>query len=152
MTFVGLILAAMFLSQNGVFSDFVIKDQVSLGSRMVAYIDRNTEPTDYILLWGAETAVNFLSNWLRPTRFVYQYPLYSAQFPLQEDYCAEFLQELDLNRPKLIIDTKNPATPIDAFGSNTLQYVEWLQFFHENYQEVTTIGEWVVYQHVGIDG
>jgi hypothetical protein len=39
-----------------------------------------THEKDHILVWGAETSIHFVSGRPSPTRFVYQYPLYTPGY------------------------------------------------------------------------
>lgn len=67
-------------------------------------IEDETSTNDYVLILGAETALNFQSSRDSPTKYAYQYPL------IEEDYVTEaklneFYSEINNNKPKLIIDT-----------------------------------------------
>jgi hypothetical protein len=79
---------------------------------VLAYLSANVQEGDYVLVWGAEASINFLSGHISPTRYVYQYPLYTTGY--QDDAkTLEFLRDIATRRPSFIIDTSstNPAIP-----------------------------------------
>ena len=73
-------------------------------------IQRETEPDDFILVWGAETQIYSMSKRDAPTRFFYQYPLVQAGFgnPVNR---GEFISDVLGNRPVIIVDTYNNRLP-----------------------------------------
>lgn len=83
-------------------------------AQVATHIQESTMPTDTILLWGAETSINFFSQRASPSRFSYQYPLYHPAYT-DEGLITEFLDAILQERPRMIIDTGNPATPIFDF-------------------------------------
>jgi 4-amino-4-deoxy-L-arabinose transferase-like glycosyltransferase len=79
-----------------------------------AYVRANTAEEDTVLVWGAETMVNFLSGRRAPSRFTYLYPLYMARYA-SEPRVNELLQDILQQKPALIIDTRDQDTPfVDA--------------------------------------
>ncbi len=79
-----------------------------------AYVKANTEPSDTVLVWGAETMVNFLSGRQAPSRFTYLYPLYMANYA-SEARIGELLRDIRQERPRLVLDTRDADTPfVDA--------------------------------------
>ncbi len=73
---------------------------------ILEYAKSKTAHDDYVLVWGAEAAVNFVTHRKSPTRFVYQYPLLHTGY-VTEDKIQLFLDEIKVNRPRLIIDTSS---------------------------------------------
>lgn len=71
---------------------------------IVSFIKENTSPADTVLLWGAETSINYFTERRSPTRYVYQYPLHKEGYT-NETIIVEFLDDLLQNKPKYIIDT-----------------------------------------------
>ena len=59
----------------------------------IRFILKNTTKDDYVLMFGAETSINFITQRRSPTRFEYQYPLYMQGYdnPLKDQ---EFLSDL----------------------------------------------------------
>lgn len=79
-------------------------------------IQRDTDPSDSVLVWGAEVSLHIVTDRRAPTRYVYQLPLVSAGYQ-NRDRIAELLGDLVADPPALIIDTArtNPAIPsLDA--------------------------------------
>lgn len=78
------------------------------GARSVAlsFIKDQTSPVDTVLVWGAETSINFLSQRRSPSRFSYQYPLWAEGYT-STDIAYSFLSDLGANPPALIIDTSS---------------------------------------------
>lgn len=76
------------------------------------YIRAHSGADDTVLMWGAETSVNYLSGRKSPSRFVYQYPLYLRNYQ-NDDMIASFNRDLQDRKPLLIIDTSatNPVIP-----------------------------------------
>ncbi len=85
-------------------------------------------------MFGAESAINFMTQRKSPTRYVYQYPLYMQGYddPIKDQ---EFLSDLAKNPPKLIIITNNRKTPFEKFSA-----------IIENYTLVANNGDWDIYQ------
>ena len=85
------------------------------GPRDTMSLSREVEPFllpgEPLLMWGAESTYNFVSGHPPPTRFVYQYPLYSCGFATPE-MIAGFLADLQRS-PPLIVDSSstNPSVP-----------------------------------------
>ena len=71
-----------------------------------------------VLIWGAESAINFNTKRRSPSRFVYQLPLYNYNYA-KEDLILEYLNSIIQNQPKFIIDTNNNETPIFDFPVQT---------------------------------
>jgi hypothetical protein len=72
------------------------------------YISRTTRPGDTVLVWGALPVFNVLSSRRAPTRYIYQYPLYTPGYQRPE-LVTQFITDLNARRPLLIID----ASPLD---------------------------------------
>jgi hypothetical protein len=74
-------------------------------SPIVRYVTINTEPGDYILVWGNDVWINFLADRKSPSKYAYQYPLFMPGYTDGEKVAA-FLRDLQSNPPKLIIEIK----------------------------------------------
>jgi hypothetical protein len=84
----------------------------------VEYIAAHTEPGDRVLMWGAETSVNYLSGRAAPSRFVYQVPFCTPDGKMAAAIDT-FLLELQSQPPALIIDASASTEyaalpPLDA--------------------------------------
>jgi hypothetical protein len=111
------------------------------------YIEFHTYPNDYVLLWGAESSINFSAQRRSPTRFVYQYPIYKQGY-VDEKMILEFLEDIIQNRPSLIIDTKNHETPMYSFPIQTESIREDVEYLKTHYRMVEKLGNWDVYEYI----
>ena len=114
---------------------------------IVSYVKSNTSEDDFVLIWGAETAINYSSRRTSPSRFVYQYPLYKEGYA-NEKIIEEFLGDIVKNKPRLIIDANNPETPIYAFGISSPRIENAIAFLEANYEVKESLGPWTVYEYV----
>ncbi len=126
-------------------------------TKVVRYIDSATKPGDYVLLWGSQTVINFMSNRDAPTRFVHQKPLYRSGYA-SAALSQEMLNDLIKNPPKIIINTYFPSTPfikMTALGQCSMPdkplpdgMFEVLNYICKNYSLAGEIGKdhWKIYQ------
>lgn len=129
-------------------------DYVNQQRPVVETIKLKTSPGDKILLWGAETTINFFTQRVSPSRFVYQYPLYTKGH-VTEEMVVEFLDDLIRHPPRLIIDTHNPLTPLYKFPIRTPAIKRRLAFLRTHYCEVRNFfpvdvqwaQNWTVYEY-----
>lgn len=77
---------------------------------LAEYVAAHTRPDDTVLVWGAATAINFLSGRASPTQFHYAYPLIVPEYT-SEETIHELLLDLRTNQPAMIVDT----TMIDGY-------------------------------------
>ncbi len=127
-----------------------------------------TDEGDYLLMWGAETSYNFLADRRAPSRFVYQYPLYTCGY-VTDAMIAEFLNGLAQHKP-LIIDTSSTNDYIPPLNADARQKWDGRAFAgdagegcelsprmadvfafvdtHYRVAEVTQSRQWVIYQYV----
>ncbi|MBA4384147.1 MAG: hypothetical protein C0410_05375 [Anaerolinea sp.] len=125
-----------------------VLDLRSAGNETVIdYIRHNTSPDDYVLLWGAESSINYFTQLKSPSRFVYQYPLYSPDY-VDEQMILEFLDDIIRNRPLYIVDTMNPVTPIYDFPIKTEAVMEKITYLQQHYRVVNNIDSWIAYKYV----
>ena len=114
----------------------------------INYIKSSTTPDSYVLLWGAESDVNFFTQRRCPSRFVYQYPLYTQGY-VDEQMIEEFLQDTIRIRPAVIIDTKNPTTPLYDFPIHTKAINANIAYLKSHYLAAGEVGGWTVYEYIG---
>ena len=69
-------------------------------------IVERTSPSDSVLIWGAEPGVNFAAQRRSPTRFAYQYPLYTRGY-VDVALVKEFLRDVEADPPTFIIDASS---------------------------------------------
>jgi len=115
---------------------------------VLTFIDQVTTDDDTVLIWGAEAATNFFSGRVSPSRFVYQYPLFTPGY-VNEELIEEFLNDITQNKPALIIDTKNPKTPFLKFDVTSEKIENRIQFIRSHYLYMETLDSWDIYQFEG---
>jgi len=133
--------------------DGIPKPLPSINHRKVVsdYIRVSTSPMDYVLLWGAEASINFSSGRLSPTRFVYQYPLYTHGYH-DASMVEEFMRHLKLNSPALIVDGwrgTDKIPPIDAKARSN-----WNTSWNPHYQtlpEMQAVLDYIALNYVLVD-
>ena len=119
-------------------------------ARAADYVREFTQPNEYVLVWGSEPSINFVSNRRSPTKFFHQYPLLTRGY-VTAGMIKEFIAEIEAHRPALIIDTSPINTivpPIDdnrregwkrwgpnSFYAPTSEMDEIFVYFNSNYKE-----------------
>jgi hypothetical protein len=125
-------------------------------------IERLRELADrYLIVWGAEAELNFVTNRASPSRYVYQYPFFSSRY-VTPAMIRAFRQDIADKKP-LIVDASSsslsPRMPpirssdkkddpaISAELSSVFEFVE------SNYAQITVIQPqgWPVYRYVGTE-
>lgn len=115
---------------------------------IVQYITAHTTKQDTVLVVGAESEINFLSQRVSPTRYVYQYPL---QLLGRRTMVEEYIQQIMKNRPKLIIDTDGGNGPDNSLYLTRLVnksaiVKNGMEFLTTEYSAVATLNGCVIYQ------
>jgi len=133
------------------------------------FIKDNSKNEDAILVWGSESAIYVLSDRNSPSRYFYQYPLFTPGYATSERI-REFTDSIKANKPKVIIDTSASTfdkeidnvtviPPIDSQRrqgwlpvkrklENLKEFDEFFKFVEENYEFVETTYEdkWQAYR------
>jgi len=120
LVFLLLILSIQFSSRS-LYWPFSYRNFSSGQAEIVNYIDNNSAPNDSVLLVGAESSINFLAKRVSPTRFVYQYPLANELYTNQK-MLDVFFSDIQKNKPRLIIDTKNSRILSGQYYNPNLLY------------------------------
>ncbi|MFQ5944338.1 MAG: glycosyltransferase family 39 protein [Anaerolineales bacterium] len=135
------------------------------GPRDLAWIEGDLKSfgQPYLLMWGAESSFNYLSGIASPSRYVYQYPLYTCGY-VTDAKVREFHEAIVEKNP-LIVDTSLSNALVPPLDSLTRQ--EWrdtaegcsltepmeelLRFLDRNYQRVDTLSRfgWPIYHFAG---
>jgi len=111
-----------------------------------------TDCCAYLLVWGAEAQINFALDKESPSRYFYQYPLFSDSYATPE-MISEFVHDITVKKP-LIIDTSATnvkAYPIDRTPSNftgqtTKRLQPFLSYVAENYYPTRELSNgWIIY-------
>lgn len=122
----------------------------------VQTIKHETQPGDYVLIWGSQSVVNFLADRPAPTRFVHQKALFRAGFA-DAALSAEMLDDLQTRTPRLIINTHLPSTPFITTGPDGECHIPpdlpdgmdaVFHFICQNYRldQVITKDQWEIYK------
>ncbi len=126
------------------------------GGGQAAYVDyvfQNTKPDDYVLIWGNELAISFITGRKSPSTFIYQYPLWKKTY-VSEEMARTFLEEIRAKKP-LILDSSSDNPRALGILSDGWQEIPQMQgviaYIRENYRLVKTVGpgEWTVWQYQG---
>ena len=114
---------------------------------VVEYLQANTAPRDLVLLWGAETSVNFHARRKSPTRYVYHYPLSNHRY-VNEAMILEFLDALLQQPPRLLIDTKPGFRPFLEFPIQSDAIQSRVATLRSRYRVMEEVGEWTIYERI----
>lgn len=140
-----LILAAFSLGSIKAYLMTAQKLNEGINEGAIQYLIENTEPDEPVLLWGAETMVNFFSQRKSPTRFVYQIPLFTTGYT-SEEIIIDFLDEIIENQPIIIIDTKAEGMVFFQFPITTTEIENKIDYIKSIYVITDKINDWEVYQ------
>ena len=78
---------------------------------VVAYVNQNTQPGDYVYQWGISPGINLLSGRDSPTRFFFADPLFVVGYS-NAAQSNLLLSELKSKPPVLIINSEIPRLPL----------------------------------------
>lgn len=109
------------------------------------YITSHTGKGETVLFYGAETSLNFETQRTSPSKFVYQYPLYTSGYT-SDQLILEFLNDILVNQPAMIIDTHNAVTPFFEFPIRTKAIEENVKLINSKYAYIGKLAGWDVYQ------
>ncbi len=134
---------------------------------VVEYVRQATDEGATVLMWGAESSVNWASKRTSPSRYAYQYPLYTPGYQ-DAGMVREFLNDIARQKPSLIIDASSsspPLPPLSGFagakraqgppgrGSMVLlpEMDEVFSYIAGHYRAERTFPRlgWVAYRYVG---
>jgi hypothetical protein len=130
----------------------------------VTYVAGHTRMGDTVLVWGAETAVNFLTQRPSPSRYSYQYPLFTRGYAT-DARAQVFLDDLMQRPPTLIIDAavETPGAlvpPLDAAArgrwsagrayTGPAALANVYDYIAAHYRPAAAIGEnaWAIYRRI----
>jgi hypothetical protein len=105
-----------------------------------------TDTSDNVLVYGANAGINYKSKHTSPSRYVYQYPLYTENY-VSEKMILEFMDDIILNKPSLILDTHNPATPFFDFPINSYEIDHKVEVALSRYEIVQEVMGVTIYQY-----
>ncbi len=104
-------------------------------SHEISIIRKHLKGERYLLMWGAETSFNFVTQMKSPTRYTYQFPLYTCGYATKK-MIDEFLNDISQKKP-LIVDASSNADngsipPIDQNERMKWKYVPFAGYKYEN--------------------
>ncbi len=135
------------------------RSQVQQADQVAEYVNEHSSPGDTVLVWGGEAGINFLASRDAPSPYFLYGTLASS--PITDHLSAEFIQQVKLHPPVLILDgqagdaggtfaplsTPNPvewSARNHVFAAPYLQ--EFFDFVHENYTLKTTVARVPIYR------
>jgi len=118
---------------------------------LLGEISTHLSANDTLLIWGAETATNYLLNIPAPNRFSYNYPLMNCDF-IQEKDVSDFVLDLSQEKPVIIDSAKtNPeVSPLAGGNPGECSTIDPIfMYISENYQKGTELSNgWLVYKPI----
>lgn len=122
------------------------QEDVSLKNE-IAYIKANTKLSDYVMVWGSKTSLNFMSGRRSPSKYPYSTPIFFMPSTETTAMISRFTKDVERNRPVLIIDStlNDNLAGLHVRPSKDLQ--EFYDFFNTHYRLVTTTLEYPVYKY-----
>lgn len=142
-----LVLAVLLLGSVKYMGEKVYEYQNFGNRKVVKFIRENTSPTDTILVWGAETEINFASLRKSPARITSYYPLLSAGYA-SEEVVTGYLTDIMENKPRFVFDINNSGTPLLQLPNLTELDKSKVNEILANYGYQGTVGEWGVYERI----
>lgn len=115
---------------------------------LIKYVLDQTKPEDPILIWGAETSINFYTKRAAPTRYVYQYPLLVLGYTTEKKV-LEFMDDLLENPPAILADSMRSDMPFFIFAVESEAIEQKKEALLSLYTEIPEIDGWKVYQLIG---
>ncbi len=147
-----------FLKQS--FSKAVIHYNGSQNSNLLKVVDflkEKSRQNDKILVWGADPSINFLSQRVSPTRYFYQYAIFTPVYG--EEAYEEFLQEIKKEKPQFIVDITAYTSKVIPLDSKRRKYWNinsnykipskinmFLEFVEKNYKMIKLFNDIAVYK------
>lgn len=126
---------------------FAVKHQTSLNQtvskdELSKFLASNTKSEDYVLIWGAETSYFFIHDLKIPSRYVYQYPLFTKNYQ-SKDMIDEFLNDIKKNRPTFIIDGNTSNDPVPPINCQRKLDYKPISDTYNNLEESSEIFEYI---------
>lgn len=140
---------------NKISKGYSAKYSFYIREKAARYIANITNSDDYILIWGAEGGINYLSKRCSPSRFFYQIPLFTKGYT-DLNKTKEFLFEIISKTPKIIVDTKDSfLPPLKIKKKQKLEkeivadynIKKFLNFVNSNYRFINRIDNWEFYMY-----
>lgn len=134
-------------SQRFVRSDYSMSEQLAL----VEWIENHSNTNDTLFVWGFDPSINFLSNRINPTKYIYNYPF---RVRIDKRDASELVAALTLTKPDFFVVSRHDSTPwvtgnnLDSYALIS-QYPALRGFLESNYTREQDIGRYMVLQWIG---
>ena len=128
---------------------------------VASYIRENTSPEEQVFIWGFRPIINFVSDRESPVSFL-PYPLIHVDTPLGEHWANQFYSQFTTHPPTLVVNMIEPADreripDIDPQVRKQYKikwkdvvlahnYKDMLNFIHQNYTRIDSIGGTDIYR------
>lgn len=145
--FTTVLMASLFFVQSGRLDDQLNRVINRYNMDAINYVSGHTVASDQVLVWGSAAYVNFMAQRTSPTRFVYQNPLRSRDYA-NAPQILEFLQDVDRNKPRLILADQEYAPPLFRFPVTSPDIQTLTETIMAQYQERAQFRGWIVLQRV----
>lgn len=130
-----------------------------IDSKMAVYVLQHSKPTEYILVWGYDSYINFVTQRKTPTRYVNQAGLYREGYHTAQ-MVQLFFTDIVKNQPVLILDDNGLGSwipplscektriyqPKESNNSILPQMQTVLDYLCDHYTYTETIGYWRIYR------
>ena len=113
------------------------------------YLERRTEPTDRLYVWGYDPLIYLLAQRPSASRFVYSFPLMSDWAP--RSWQGEFMEELESHPPVyFVVQRYEGARWITGHVVDSGDYIAWFpaleSWLARNYELETEIEDYLIYR------
>jgi hypothetical protein len=130
--------------------DFETKDNLAL----VDYLKAQTLPCDKVFIWGYEPGVYFLAQRRPVSRFVYNFPMFTAYY--RQSYRDELMADLGRETPAVFVVQHEDRTPhVSVHNHDSAEVLEQFDalksFVTANYRLRDKVGRFDVYFRRDID-
>jgi len=102
-------------------------------TKVSQYINKNSAPTDPILVWSFEPLIYFLAKRNAPTRFIFNSPLFAEFNPKKNQWRKELVNDLIKTPPKYIIVSNNDFLTNHIMANTNQDSATLLKEFSEMY-------------------
>ncbi len=102
-------------------------------TKVSQYINKNSAPTDSILVWSFEPLIYFLAKRNAPTRFIFNSPLIAEFNPKKNQWRKELVNDLTATPPKYIIVSNNDFLTNHIMANTNQDSATLLKEFSEMY-------------------
>jgi len=131
-------------------SDFRTSDNLAL----VDYLKQRTLPCDSLFVWGYEPAVYFLSQRRLVSRFLYNFPMFTAYY--RQSYRDEFMAVIERDTPAVFVVEHEDRTPwVSGHDRDSAEVLEQFgalkSFVGEHYRLRDRVARFDVYYRRDID-